>query len=608
MTSLLSTIQNISKSYGSQSLFEDISFGLFAEEKLGFIGQNGTGKSTLLKIIAGLEDADSGQVTFKKGLNCVYLAQQDLFEPSQSIQKILETALKKYHLQDTEIHVRTQKIIELGNFDSADQLVESLSGGWKKRLAICCALIQEPDLLLMDEPTNHLDIEGIFWLEDILSKASFAFVVITHDRYFLEKITNRILELSPIYPKGFLKTEGNYSTFLEKRENFLNEQKKQEETFSNKVRREVEWLQRGPKARTTKAKSRIEQAQKMQSDLGDLKQRNRAEKKVNFNFESNEKQAAVLLKAHHVTHGYGDKEIISQFSLKLSPGMCLGLVGRNGSGKSTLMNLLAERIQPNQGSIKLGMDVKRIYFTQDRTQLNLKQSVKEALSLSGGDTVIYQEKELHIITWARKFLFKPEQLNSSVSSLSGGEKARILIAQLMLQPADILLLDEPTNDLDIPSLEVLEKSLLEFPGAIVLVTHDRYLLGRLSTHILHFNGTSTPTLYADLEQCLKAENLNKSKVKKQTKENSSNHLQASPEKRTSHTSSKKLSFKEKHELENIEKVILEKEEKLQNLLEQVQEKSLLQKPQETISMYESINEIQQQIEQLYFRWQELETK
>jgi len=488
--SILVTLQNLSKSFGTQVLFKGITFGLFENEKLALIGPNGTGKSTLLKIIAGQEDLDDGTVTFKKGIRLVYQAQADEFDESLTVEQALVKALSRLHLHldETETYVKVQKILSLAEFEDGMQMVSTLSGGWRKRLAISCALVQEPDLLLLDEPTNHLDVEGILWMEALLKKARFAFVVITHDRYFLENITNRIVELSPRYHQGFLKTEGHYSDFLEKRESFISEQEKKEVILSNKVRREVEWLRKGPKARTTKAKYRINDAYELQDQLVDIKQRNRAEKSAAFDFESTEKKSKVLIKTHAISKSLGGKTLLQKLTFKLSPGMRIGLVGRNGSGKSTLMKLLAEKLKPDEGTVKLGLNVKVVSFEQDRKQLNPQESIKEALAPTGGDTVIYREKPVHIITWAKRFLFKPEQINSLVSTLSGGEKARILIARLMLQPADVLLLDEPTNDLDIASLDILEKTLLDFPGAIVLVTHDRALLDRVATQILALDG------------------------------------------------------------------------------------------------------------------------
>ncbi|OVE81166.1 ABC transporter ATP-binding protein [bacterium K02(2017)] len=600
--SVLISIQNLSKAFGTQTLFENISFGIHAGERLGLIGPNGTGKSTLLKILMQIEDADEGDVINKKGLRLAYLTQTDNFKPNVSIEEALIQSLNQQHdLDEMQRNVKVQKFLSLLEFEDAKQKVNTLSGGWRKRLAISCCLIQEPDVLLMDEPTNHLDINGVIWLEGLLKISKFAFVVITHDRYFLENTTNRIIELSPRYQAGFLKTEGNYSDFLENRELYISEQEKKEASLSNKVRNETEWLRRGPKARTTKAKYRINETLELQSELSELKQRNRAEKSVNFDFEANEKKSKLLIKTHQISKSLGDKNLIQKLSIKISPGMKIGLVGSNGSGKSTLMKLLSGKLKPDEGTIKLGLDVKVINFEQDRTQLNPKDSVKDSLSLNGSDTVIYRDKPIHIITWAKRFLFKPEQLESPVSTLSGGEQARILIARLMQQPADVLLLDEPTNDLDIPSLEILEKTLLEFTGALILVTHDRYLIDRITNQIYSLDGFGNFETFADINQWLKDLKDKKKKEKKASIQKETKQVAPKLKQR------KKLTYKDQYELDHMEENIQKIEGELSHIKEKIQDPKIISKPDEMNEWCQKLNETQEIIDKLYARWDELET-
>jgi ABC transport system ATP-binding/permease protein len=596
---ILASIQDLTKSFGSQELFKDVSFGISDGEQLGLIGPNGTGKSTLLKILAGSIDPDEGEVVLKKGTRLVYLAQKDIFDDEQTIQTCLEKSLEDLHLSDTDIHVKIKQAINQFGFPDSEQKVKELSGGWKKRLAICRCLLKEPDILLMDEPTNHLDIAGILWLESVIKNARFSFLVISHDRYFLEHCTNRIIELNPRYPGGYLKIEGHYSDFIEKREAFISEQAKKEVILSNKVRRETEWLRRGPKARTTKAKYRIDDAYRLQGELQEVKQRNRSNQAAGFDFESNDKKSKILLRAHHISKAYDEKSILNKFSLKLSPGMRIGLVGNNGSGKTTLMKMLSAELEPDEGNVKIAEGTRIVCFDQNRDQLNPDETLQDALSPSGSDSVIYREKSVHIVTWAKRFLFKVEQLKSPVSTLSGGEQARILISRLMLKPADVLILDEPTNDLDIPSLDVLENSLSEFPGAIILATHDRYLLERVSTHYLGFVGDGSVTAYADLDQCLKEQN-QKTKKSKNKKEGKSQGKKSS--------TSNKLSFKDQYELDHIEENILKAEKSAETFREQIQDPKIIA---DTAKMTEACNNLEKaqgEVDHLYLRWGELEAK
>ncbi len=349
-------------------------------------------------------------------------------------------------------------------FADAEQAVDSLSGGWRKRLSIARELIRGPDLLLLDEPTNHLDLEGILWLEKLLANAPFSFLLVSHDRYFLENATNRIVELSSAYADGYLSTNGTYSDFLVKREEYLGAQAARQQSLAGQVRREIEWLHRGAKARTTKAKGRIQQAGQLMQDLSDLKTRNAQSGAAKIDFVASNRQTRKMLAAKNVSKSFGGRQLFSGLDLVLSPGTKLGLLGPNGSGKSTLIRLLAGQDSPDAGEIWRAEQLRIVLFDQSRRQLDKSQTLRDALSPTG-ETVSYRGSSMHVTAWAARFLFRKEQLDLPVGDLSGGEQARVLIAQLMLQPADLLILDEPTNDLDISSLEVLEESLSDFPGA-----------------------------------------------------------------------------------------------------------------------------------------------
>src|SRR5207253_6438742 len=369
--------------------------------------------------------------------------------------------------------------------------------GWQKRLAIVKALVQAPDVLLLDEPTNHLDLAGIEWLEGLLEEAEFACVVVSHDRYFLENVATEMSELSRVYPNGLLRVSGNYSAFLEKKEEFLHAQSKRQEALENLVHSEIEWLRRGAKARTRKSKARIDKAGELIGELADLNARTRSGT-AQIDFSATDRKTKRLIELDRVTYEIGGRTLFERLNFIITAGMRVGLVGPNGSGKTSLLRLLRDEWVPTRGEIHRADWLRIVYFDQSR-QLDMNMTLRRALA-PDGDSVIYQDRVIHVASWAAKFLFTGEQLSQPVERLSGGERARVLIAQLMLQPADVLLLDEPTNDLDMPTLEILEESLLEFRGSLVLVTHDRYMLDRVSTIVLGLDGQGGAERFADYSQ------------------------------------------------------------------------------------------------------------
>ncbi len=494
--------QNLSKSFGARPLFENLTFGLFKGERTGLIGPNGAGKSTLLKILAGIERSDSGVLSVRRGLKVDYLAQDDRLENAPkdiSVRESLALALQDLGLEDYEVDMRVEDGLEKAGFRNPEESVSKLSGGWRKRLAIITKVLREPDLLLIDEPTNHLDLEGVLWLEKILSDLRFSFLVVTHDRRFLERVTNRVIELNKRYAEGHFSSQGNYSRFLENREALLAAQAAREDSVRNIVRGEIEWLRRGPKARTTKQQARIDRAGELMGDLSELKYRNAQGRAANIDFSGSERQTQRLITASKIGKSMGGKKLFGPLDLTLGPGDKLGLLGENGSGKSTLLKLLSGEMTPDEGTLKRADQLRVVTFDQHREQLDLNLSLKKALC-PNGEHVLYKGNRIHVYGWASRFLFRQEQLEFSLSRLSGGEQSRVLIARLMLKTADVLLLDEPTNDLDLQSLEVLESSMIDFPGALVLVTHDRYLLDRVSREILALDGKGNSRFFADLSQ------------------------------------------------------------------------------------------------------------
>lgn len=613
--SLLINCRGISKSFGSQALFENINFTIHEGDRIGLIGPNGSGKSTLLKILSADARQDQGEVILRKHTRVSYLAQKDSFSESKTVADNLLIHLQKNQgmaSDASEKYYQVQALISRAEFPNPDCPVNQLSGGWRKRLAICCTLISQPDVLVMDEPTNHLDIEGILWLEKLiiarLPETPAAFLMVSHDRIFLENTVNRIIELSAAYPDGCLQVQGGYSDFLRKRQEFMEQQENMENRLTNKMHRENEWLSRGPKARATKAKYRIDAARQLSDQLGKVKARNRAGGQINIDFVATGRKTKKLLEAKGIKKGYQSRVLFNHLDLELTNKTRLGLLGRNGCGKSTLMHLIAHSgemrpvIFPDQGKIDIADNLKIVFFDQRREQLNQDETLQEALS-PDGDSVIYRGKPVHVVTWAKRFLFKSDQLKTPVNRLSGGEQARILIARLMLQPADILLLDEPTNDLDIPSLDMLEKSLSEFPGALVLVTHDRYLLERVCGQILGFDGHGKTEFFSDYQQWLDWLKQRADRSGRAGGENNSGEKEKRKEKKRI----KKLSYREQREYEAMEDTILGKEKRLAELQSLLAEQTTIADHEKVNQYWREQQELEEKIEQLYNRWEELES-
>ncbi len=496
--------QGVSKRFGAVPLFQDISFAVNDGDRIGLIGPNGAGKSTLLAILAGETEPDTGDLAVRKRARIGYVHQISDYPKKITVRGVIEAALDQAGVPDDEHEQRLRETLGRAGFVDAsedgvhmDAEATSLSGGWRKRLAIAEAMVLKPDVLLLDEPTNHLDLEGIEWLEAALRGANFAVVVVTHDRYFLENVATEVVELSRVYAEGLLRVRGSYSRFLEERANYLASQQRMQEGLQNRVKTEIEWLRRGPKARSTKAKARIDNAHDLIAQLADVNGRMRTANAA-IGFDATDRQTKRLIEMEDVSITLGDREILHDVSFALFNGARLGLVGPNGSGKTTLLRAMTGELPATAGVVKRAAILRVVYLSQMR-ELDESLTLRRALA-PDADAVIYQGRVTHVASYAAKFLFTGEQLNQPVERLSGGERARVLIARLMLRPADVLMLDEPTNDLDIPTLEVLEEALMEFPGALVLVTHDRYLLDRVSNFVLGLNGRGEAQLFADYAQ------------------------------------------------------------------------------------------------------------
>ena len=609
---ILVTCQAVSKHFGHRTLFDDLSISFSDDERVGFLGPNGSGKTTFLKILADLEAVDSGEVNRRRSVRICFLPQEDRFPDGATVTSVLSDALADQHMEsyerDTLVAITMSKFgfDSRSGFESPDCDVETLSGGWRKRLALAREIIQQPDLLLLDEPTNHLDLAGIEWLEKLLLGASFSFVAVTHDRYFLERVTSRVVELNPIYPDGYFSVGGRYSMFLEKRADFLEAQKAQQVTLANIVRREVAFLKSNSKAQRTKSKTRVEEAYRLKDELRDLSQRNARTQAAGIDFDSTGRKSKKLLDAKRLSKSLGGKLLFHDVSMLLSPGVRVGLLGANGSGKTTLIRVLTGALPPDEGSIQLADDLRVVVFDQEREEL--PQDVTLRVALAGdNESIDFRGRSIHISAWAKRFLFSVSQLDLPLRELSGGEQARVLIARLMLRPADVLFLDEPTNDLDITSLDVLEDSLVDFTGAIVLVTHDRFMLDRVCTEILGLDGSGCVGRYADYAQWQAAQARNargdgddSARKPKKTKGKST--------KQGHGVADGGLTASEKKELHNIEAAILEADVRVNQCIEATEDPAVGGDHLEAQKRWEELESARKQVAALYARWEELEDR
>ncbi len=596
--------QGVSKRFGAVPLFQEISFTVSDGDRIGLIGPNGAGKSTLLAVLAGEQDPDAGEVAVRRRARIGYVLQESNFAEALTVRDVLVAALERAGVPEADREGRLRETGGRVGFPRLEDQASSLSGGWRKRLAIAEAVVSGPDVLLLDEPTNHLDLAGIVWLEALLKEARFACVVVSHDRYFLENVATEIVELSRVYADGLLRVKGSYSKFLEGREAYMEAQSKLQDALKNRVKTEIEWLRRGPKARATKAKARIDNAHEL---IGQLKEVNARQQtsSAGIEFSGTDRQTKRLVELEDVSVELGGRRILEDLSFLITNGVRVGLVGPNGSGKTTLLRLLTGELSPSSGAVKKAASLRMVYFSQMR-EMDEGVTLRRALA-PDSDSVVYQGRVVHVASYATKFLFTSEQLNQPVERLSGGERARVLIAKLMLEPADVLLLDEPTNDLDIATLEILEESLLEYTGALVLVTHDRYMLDRVSTVVLGLDGRGGAETFADYSQW---EMWRGSKVEQSVAPGATGKAVASTtgSEAPSPLGKKKLSYLEAREFASIEQRVEDAEVRLQSA------RLRLELPEVAIdstALMEAITEMesaQAEADDLYARWAELTEK
>lgn len=603
---ILLNAHKLERTFASRTLFHGVSFSVEDNERVGLVGPNGAGKTTLLKILSGQTEPDDGQVTRKKGLKLGFLEQTPTFKKDESI---LEAILSKCSSKDDSYAKAYELMALLKLIDFGDDFpVQKLSGGWQKKAALARELILEPELLLLDEPTNHLDIPSILWLEEYIRNAEFSVLMITHDRLFLQRVATRILDLDPRNPNLLLSVNGDYLKYLEAKEHELHALARQETVMRNTLRRETEWLRRGAQARQTKQKARIEAAHALGEAVANLEVKNRHQS-VGLDFGETDRAPKKLIEAKSISKTYENKTLFKDLDVLITPKTRLALLGYNGCGKSTLIKILQGREKPDTGSVTIGShassiasDIKISYFEQNRETLDPTLSILRNIC-PAGDFVSFQGQHIHVRSYLDRFLFSGHKVDLPVAKLSGGEQARLRIAQLMLQEAQILILDEPTNDLDSDTLNVLEKSLSEFNGAVILVTHDRYFMDAVANQILafppeHFLDRKLQK-FADYMQWEEWYNSEEAKVE-----------QTDPEivTKTTDTPKKKLSFKEKFELENMESDIMKLEAALGEAQQKSQSPEVISNSKEMMKVHTEIARLQSEIETKYSRWSELSAR
>ena len=585
----LLSVEGISKVYGERVIFEPLSFGISKGQKIALIAKNGSGKTTILKIIAQQDTPDQGLVNFRKGTQVSYLPQDPLLDPNKTVEEIIlasgnqtleviatyekalqnpedaESYQKAFEAMDQhqawDFETQYKQLLSKLKLDDLTLKASALSGGQKKRLALCCALLEKPDLLILDEPTNHLDLEMIEWLEAYFIKEKLTLLMVTHDRYFLERVCNEIMELD----EGVLFSyKGSYSYFLEKRAARM----EQLDTEAHKTKRhftkELEWMRRQPKARTTKSKSRIDDFNAIKAKAQIRRNEHKVQLEINM-----ERLGSKMIEMHKVSKTFGTKVILQSFDYNFQRNDRIGIIGNNGTGKSTFLKLLTDTIKPDSGKIIRGDTLKFGYYTQEGIEVKSGQKVIEVIQEFGEFIPLKKGRKISAQQLLERFLFDRKKQYDFVEKLSGGERKRLYLCTVLIQNPNFLILDEPTNDLDIVTLNVLESFLLDFPGCLIVVSHDRYFMDKIVDHLFVFRGAGKiedfPGNYSDFRAF---ENLDNTAVssKKKTKTEWKNTADDNNE--------NKPSYEDQRILKKLEKEIASLESKKENLQNQFTDETL----------------------------------
>ncbi len=614
------SVENIAKSYGERRLFENISFGINKDQKIGFVAKNGTGKTSLLNILAGTDAPDEGQVIYRNDIRVAFLSQEPDLDPELTIEQSIFTSenptlkvVEQYEKallnpEDGDALQKAMDAMEVNNawdfetefkqilfklnLEDLNAVVKNLSGGQKKRLALARMLLKKPDFIILDEPTNHLDLDMIEWLEEYFKKQDFTIFMVTHDRYFLERVCTEIIELED----GKLYTyKGNYSYYLDKKE----ERHQLEATNTDKAqqlyKKELDWMRRQPKARTTKSKSRIEDFHEIKHRANQRRQDHKVQLELNM-----ERLGSKIVEIHNISKELGGKQLMQGFSYTFQKGERLGIIGKNGTGKSTFLNMLTGNLKPDTGKIVIGETVKFGYYTQKGIKIKAGQKVVEVIKEFGDYIPLKKGRQISAEQLLERFLFSRKKQYDFVEKLSGGEKKRLYLCTVLIQNPNFLILDEPTNDLDVLTLNVLENFLMDFPGCIIVVSHDRYFMDKITDHLFVFEGnaevTDFPGNYTDYREY----EASKPKGEKSTPEVSESKKEKKEYK--SNSSGPSLSYNEKKEYSKLEKEIA----KLEKKKEEVQQKFLEDLDGDEIAANSmKLKEIENDIETKTERWFEL---
>jgi len=607
---LLISANKVSKSYAGKTLFREVSFGIEEGERVTLLGPNGVGKSTLLKIINKQETADSGDIVHRRGLRIAFLPQSPQFAQEDTI---LSKILKNYDMEGEDLARAYEWIgkLELNQFDESTHL-RALSGGWQKKAALAVELIKNPDLLILDEPTNHLDVPSIKWLEDFFQDVTCAILMVTHDRLFLQRVSQRILDLDPRFPGHLISVSGGYQKYLETKEQMQMDQRSREQKMTNTLRREKEWLARGAKARQTKQQARISSAGDLAQEVTRLKTLNRIGS-FNIEFGGQEKGPKKLIVGEAISKvSYRDPNrwLFKDLNIMITPKTRLALMGLNGAGKSTLIKVLLEQVPTDSGKLKVVENLKFAYFEQGRDTLIPQRSVLLNICPEG-DYVDFRGTFVHSRSYLERFGFDKNRADLPVAQLSGGEQARLRIAQMMLKSCQVLILDEPTNDLDIDTLNVLEESLRDFDGAVILVTHDRYFMDQVCNQILSFNP------YLDSQESTKGELLMFADYEQweawyeafgQLQKLQESGAATAAKAEATKPNLKKLSFNEKFEFDNMQDAIGKLEARLAVVQAELENPEVAANPKKLEPLYSESQTLQADIEAKYARWSELEVR
>jgi ATP-binding cassette subfamily F protein uup len=604
--------QDLSAAFGARPLFEGVSFTVEDGERIGLIGPNGAGKSTLLRILADDLGPDRGTVSRRRGLRVGWLRQVPTFSSGATVRTTIEEVLgatSDDHGAQAETAREVMATLALDGRGepnvTPDSPVASLSGGWQKRVALGRELARRPDLLLLDEPTNHLDVEGIEALEELLRRAPFATITITHDRVFLQRVATRILELDRRNAGGLLSVAGDYAAYTRAKSEQMHAQERREVVLRNTLRRETEWLRRGAAARTTKQEARIQRAGALADDVKELGRRNQV-RTAGVEFQAAEQRPRRLIEARGAGHGYGGRTIFRNVDLFIGPGTRLGLLGPNGCGKSTLLRVLLGVEAPAEGTVLRADGLQVAYFQQTRDALDPARTLAQTVC-PDGDHVTFRGARVHVRGYLERFLFDHEQMSTPVGRLSGGEQSRLLLAMLMLREAQILVLDEPTNDLDLATLAVLEEALTGFDGAVLLVTHDRYFLDQVATKILAFD-TSAATVvpFASLAQwegwraeCLAAAREAAAAARRSD---------TAPDTKSAAPTRRKLGYQDQREYDAIEATIARAEAELREAIADSERPEHASDAARLIELLALVDTRRAEVDRLYARWAELEAK